>query len=63
MAVLPPPTPRQLAEIGSPVSGAWGSGRLVTSKLVNALILPDGRMLVGLVTPDRLEAAAGQLGS
>jgi outer membrane lipoprotein-sorting protein len=62
VAVLPN-APGGLAQLGTPVSGAWGTGRLVTSKLVEALILPDGQMLVGLVPRDRLEAVAGQIGS
>jgi len=41
------------------VSGAWGSGRLLTSTLVTALLTDDGRLLVGPVTPDLLYAAAG----
>jgi outer membrane lipoprotein-sorting protein len=41
------------------VSGAWGSGRLLTSTLVSALLTDDGRLLVGPVTPDLLYAAAG----
>jgi hypothetical protein len=41
------------------VSGAWGSGRLLTSKLVSALQTDDGRLLVGAVSPDLLYAAAG----
>jgi outer membrane lipoprotein-sorting protein len=40
------------------VSGSWGSGRLLTSNLINALFLPDGKVLVGMVTPAALEAAA-----
>jgi outer membrane lipoprotein-sorting protein len=41
------------------VSGAWGSGRLLTSKLVSALLTDDGRLLVGAVSPELLYAAAG----
>ncbi|HEX6497559.1 MAG TPA: sigma-E factor regulatory protein RseB domain-containing protein [Micromonosporaceae bacterium] len=40
------------------VGGAWGSGRLLTSKAFSALLTDDGRMLIGAVTPDRLYAAA-----
>ncbi|HEX8628631.1 MAG TPA: sigma-E factor regulatory protein RseB domain-containing protein [Catenuloplanes sp.] len=36
------------------VSGAWGSGRLLTSKLFSALLTDDGRVLIGAVTPQRL---------
>ena len=40
------------------VSGSWGSGRLMTSTLVSALLTDDGRLIVGLVPPDLLYAAA-----
>ncbi|WP_143590646.1 LolA family protein [Thermoactinospora rubra] len=43
----------------TPVSGSWGSGRIVKSKLLTALLTDDGRLLVGAVTPDRLIEAAG----
>jgi len=35
-----------------------GSARLVTTSLVNALVLDDGRIVVGAVTPAALQAAA-----
>lgn len=44
------------------ISGTWGSGRLLQTALVDALFLPDGRVLVGAVTPAALEAAAAHLG-
>lgn len=40
------------------VSGAWGSGRLLSGKLFNALLTDDGRLLVGAVAPERLYEAA-----
>jgi outer membrane lipoprotein-sorting protein len=40
------------------VSGSWGSGRLLSSRLVSALITDDGRLLVGAVPPELLYAAA-----
>ncbi|WP_329108829.1 outer membrane lipoprotein carrier protein LolA [Micromonospora sp. NBC_01699] len=40
------------------VSGDWGSGRLFTTKLVNVLLLDDGRVLAGAVTPQRLYEVA-----
>jgi hypothetical protein len=52
--------PEQAYEVlrsATPVSGAFGSGRLVESPLVNALVLDDGRIAVGAVTPQALEAA------
>ncbi|GIG68715.1 LolA family protein [Phytomonospora endophytica] len=42
------------------VSGTWGSGRVFTSALVNALITDDGRILVGAVTTDKLVEVAGR---
>jgi hypothetical protein len=45
------------------VSGSWGSGRLLSSALINALVLPSGRVLVGFVTPAALEQAAAKAGS
>ncbi len=40
------------------VSGSWGSGRLMTSTLVSALVTDDGRLIVGMVPPELLYAAA-----
>lgn len=40
------------------VSGSWGSGRLLTSHLVSVLLTDDGRLLVGAVDAQTLEAAA-----
>ena len=40
------------------VSGAWGSGHLLSSKIFSVLLTDDGRLLAGAVTPDRLYAAA-----
>jgi outer membrane lipoprotein-sorting protein len=39
------------------VSGSWGSGRLLTSKLFSALLTSDGRVLIGAVSPERLYEA------
>jgi outer membrane lipoprotein-sorting protein len=43
------------------VSGPYGSGRLLETALVSALLLDDGRLLVGAVTPEVLERAAGSV--
>jgi outer membrane lipoprotein-sorting protein len=43
-----------------PVSGAWGSGRLLQTSLVSVLITDSGRMFVGAVQPSVLYAAASQ---
>jgi outer membrane lipoprotein-sorting protein len=40
------------------VKGAWGSGRLVTSRVLTVLLTDDGRLLIGAVAPERLYAAA-----
>ena len=40
------------------VSGDWGSGRLLTGKLFSVLLTDDGRVLAGLVRPERLYQAA-----
>ena len=47
----------EFLKAATPVSGAFGSGRLVSSQLVNVLLLDDGRVAVGAVTPAALEAA------
>ena len=41
----------------SKASGAFGSGRLLQTSLINVLLLNDGRVAVGAVTPSALEAA------
>ncbi|WP_336205213.1 LolA family protein [Nonomuraea sp. LPB2021202275-12-8] len=41
------------------VSGPWGSGKLVKTKLATALLTDDGRLLVGAVTPEEITKAAG----
>ena len=42
------------------VSGSWGSGRLLSSRLVTVLFTDDGRMIAGAVPPELLYAAAGR---
>lgn len=44
----------------TPVSGTWGSGKLLRTPLFSALFTNDGRMLVGAVTPEVLYGAATQ---
>jgi len=39
------------------VSGAWGSGHLMSGKVFSALLTDDGRLVVGAVTPEGLYAA------
>lgn len=42
------------------VSGKWGSGRLLSSRLVSVLLTDDGRVVAGAVTPQALYAALGK---
>lgn len=70
VAVLPAPTADQQGKDSGAlgpvlsqlqrVSGSWGSGRLLQSTLVSALLTDDGRLIVGTVSPDLLYAAAGK---
>jgi len=41
------------------VDGEWGSGRLLSGTLASVIITDDGRVAVGAVEPDLLEAALG----
>lgn len=47
---------KQLDALTSAVPGS--SARLLSTNVVNALVFPDGKILVGFVTPGTLEAAA-----
>jgi outer membrane lipoprotein-sorting protein len=42
------------------VSGSWGTGKLMQSTLLSALLTDDGRLLVGFVPPDVLYSAAAR---
>lgn len=44
----------------TPVSGAFGSGQVLRTKLVSVLLLDDGRAFVGAVPPAILEQAAAK---
>ncbi|MEH1128579.1 LolA family protein [Micromonospora sp. CPCC 206061] len=45
------------------VNGAWGSGHLLTGTVFSVLLTDDGRILAGLVSPERLyEVAATKAG-
>lgn len=50
----------QLLAKAPTVQGSWGSGKVLTSKMVSALITDDGRVLIGLVPPSVLESAAAK---
>jgi outer membrane lipoprotein-sorting protein len=43
------PTAPGLSTIGTPVSGPWGSGRLITAAVGSAIITDDGRIAAGAV--------------
>lgn len=51
---------KQLRGAGTRVSGEYGSGTLVRSRLVTLLILDDGRAFAGAVTPAAVERAAAK---
>jgi hypothetical protein len=46
--------------LGTPVSGKYGSGRVISTSLVSVLVLNDGRAYAGAVTPQVLERAASR---
>ena len=50
-----------LLKSATPVSGAWGSGRLITTGLASILITSNGHVLIGAVAPSVLYSAAAQL--
>ncbi len=50
-----------LLKSATPVSGTWGSGKLVTTSLVSILITSNGHVLIGAVAPSVLYSAAAQL--
>ena len=51
---------RQLLAKAPSVSGSWGTGRVVSSRMVTALITDDGRLMIGLVPQSVLEQAAAK---
>lgn len=46
-----------IAALGTPVSGAWGSGHLISTAVGNAIITDDGRVAVGAVPEQVLTEA------
>jgi hypothetical protein len=44
----------------TPVQGAFGTGQVLRTKLLSVLLLDDGRLYVGSVTPTVLEQAAAK---
>jgi hypothetical protein len=51
-----------LLRSATPVSGPYGSGRMLKTALVSVLMLDDGRIFVGAVTPTLLEQVATDAG-
>ncbi|GHG76130.1 LolA family protein [Streptomyces griseocarneus] len=47
-----------LDSLGGKVSGGFGSGRVFSTKIVNALVTDDGKVFVGAVSKDALVKAA-----
>jgi len=39
------------------IEGSWGTGRVLDGTLFSAILADDGRVAVGAVTPELLEAA------
>ncbi|ONI86135.1 hypothetical protein ALI22I_25835 [Saccharothrix sp. ALI-22-I] len=50
-----------LRQLGKPLSGAWGSGTLITTRVGGVLIADDGRVAVGAVPEQVLVDAIGQV--
>ncbi len=48
----------QLLALMPQVSGSWGSGRLLTTRLFSVLLTDDGRLFAGAVDGDRLQQVA-----
>ncbi len=51
------PDAPDLSSVGTPVSGPWGSGRLVTSAVGSAVLTDDGRVAAGAVPEQVLTEA------
>ncbi|BCB88083.1 hypothetical protein Psuf_053960 [Phytohabitans suffuscus] len=49
---------KQVLGVLTPVSGAWGSGHLLSGRLFSALLTDDGAIYAGLVSPERLYEVA-----
>ncbi|NMH91571.1 outer membrane lipoprotein carrier protein LolA [Pseudonocardia bannensis] len=46
-----------LSSLGTPVSGSWGSGRLITTAVATAIVTDDGRIAAGAVPEQVLTEA------
>lgn len=49
-----------LSALGTPVSGSWGSGTLISTAVANAIITDDGRVAAGAVPEQVLTEALSQ---
>ncbi len=49
-----------LSSLGTPVSGPWGQGRLITTTVATAIITNDGRIAAGAVPEQVLTEALGR---
>jgi hypothetical protein len=54
------PNAPDLSTIGAPVSGTWGSGRLITTAVGSAIVTDDGRIAAGAVPAQVLTDALSQ---
>jgi hypothetical protein len=46
-----------VSALGKPVSGPWGSGKLITTSVMSAIVTDDGRVAAGAVPEQVLTAA------
>jgi hypothetical protein len=49
-----------LSAVGTPVSGPWGSGRLISTAIGTAIVTDDGRVAAGAVPQQILDEALGK---
>ena len=49
-----------LSTLGTPVSGPWGQGRLITTAVATAIVTSDGRIAAGAVPEQVLSEALGR---
>ena len=49
-----------LSALGTPVSGPWGQGRLITTAVATAIVTNDGRIAAGAVPEQVLSEALGR---
>jgi len=55
-----PPGVPDLSTLGTPVSGPWGSGRLISAAIGTAIVTADGRIAAGAVPEQVLNEALGK---